>query len=122
MYSVLLFASCFFFESLVRGSLTPLGSTIEIGDVPFHVPGKPVASISSSCFNQLSSQGSDDQWLPITVVNTEAVAVNADGIEGLVNPFGGQDDVWSSDFLSGFPSIFSFVRYERLIPYQASSS
>ena len=83
--------------------LASTGSTIELGGVPYYVPSKSVASVTSTCYSQVlaGSKSVDTPWVPVTVVKATAGAFGVAELQSTLKTFGVTDDVWSTGFLSG---------------------
>ncbi|KAG8534384.1 uncharacterized protein KY384_001229 [Bacidia gigantensis] len=97
--------------------LTSTGSTVEIGGIPYYVPGQPISSVPSTFYTQLLTTGYSAGSLltPITVVKAPAGPFSVNELQKTFDTFGGADDVWTPDFLTGKSTSLA-SQYESAIP------
>lgn len=94
-------------------NLTSTGSTVELNGIPYYIPGKPFASLSTYSSQPLAGlKGLLGGLLPVTLVATASVDFTVEELDKTVHGFGEKDDVWGEGFLSGkSKGIFSDSHY-----------
>ena len=103
---------CLLLNSVVS-SLVPLGTTIELGSIPYYVPGRAFGLIPATSCNELLSGHPQSAWVPVTVVKAVSANANAADIEAAVTIFSQSDDVWTAEFLSGLRFTQKFYTTRR---------
>ena len=102
--ALLLVAVSFFLSSQTSASLlTSTGSTIELGGIPYYVPGKSFASVPSTFYTQAlaNSKSMGTPWIPVTVLKAASPTFSTTELQSTLKTFGDTDDVWTTGFLSG---------------------
>ena len=100
------FASFHFF-STSAAVLASTGSTIDLGGIPYYVPSKPFGAVPGTFFTQTLGigQSTDTQLIPVTVVKSGSTSYNTAELQNILKTFDYNDDIWTTDFLQGLPTL-----------------
>ena len=97
-------AFLFAFVLQIHSSISNLsftGSTVELGGVPYYVPGKAFAMLSTGVYHRIAGHRkySGYGWIPVTVIGEQDASSSS--LESISALFEKSDDVWTTSFLSG---------------------